>query len=159
MLPKPLYEILPYCYFIVGSTLWLASSTPLELFAGVLLYIAGAQQWVQRSNYRRSDRIRTNLINNHLHLAEEALHHDLYPRWLYEMLPFFYIGLGYQLANLFHNPSLTNILVLDFSFSLAAALSLIIAGFLVLTLRGRHRFQTHSDPVEPDANSPSSGGR
>lgn len=144
MLPKPLYEILPYCYFIVGGALWLASSGVLEMLAGVLLYFAGAQQWVLRSNYRRTDRVKTNLINNHLQLAKEQLHHPLYPRWLYEMLPFLYIGLGYQLANLIHNPSLADNLALDIPFALTASLCLIIAGYLVLILRGRHRLAAHS---------------
>ncbi len=140
MLPRPLYETLPYCYFGVGSALWLTSTSGLELLAGVLLYFAGAQQWILRSNYRRSDRIKANLLNTHLEAAEQQQQHDLYPRWLYEMQPFLYIALGYQLANLLHNPSLAHILTLDISFALVASLCLIIAGFLVLALRSRHRF-------------------
>ncbi len=152
MLPKPLYEILPYGYFIVGGGLWLVSTSALETLAGVLLYFAGAQQWVLRSNYRRSDRVRTNLINNHLQLAEEQLHHPLYPRWLYEMLPFVYIGLGYQLANLLHNSSLAGTLVLDIPAALAASFCLIVAGYLVLILRGRHRL--HANTVNTGSLQP-----
>ncbi len=139
MLPKPLYEALPYCYFITGSALWLVSDQLLELIAGILLYFAGAQQWILRSNYRRWDRIRTNLINKHPEQVPQQPDHDFYPRWLYEILPFAYIGLGYQLANLLHNPGWLNQLSLDTAFTLAAAISLILAGYLVLLLRGNNR--------------------
>jgi len=141
MLPRPLYEALPYCYFIVGSILWLSSSSGIEILAGALLYFAGAQQWVLRSNYRRSDRIKANLLNSHPQPSDQGRPQEWYPRWLYEMLPFLYIALGYQLANLLHNPTLANTLILETSFAAAASLCLIIAGFLALALRGQHRFQ------------------
>ena len=129
---------MPYCYFSIGSALWLASDRPLELIAGVLLFFAGAQQWILRSNYRREDRIRTNLINQHPELIKKRLDHGFYPRWLYELLPFAYIGLGYQLANLLHSSSLRQT-SLNSGFVITAALSLILAGYLVLALRGKHR--------------------
>ncbi|MEH6471613.1 MAG: hypothetical protein V7752_10195 [Halopseudomonas sp.] len=153
MLPKPLYEALPYCYFIVGGALWLTSHSLLELLAGALLYFAGAQQWALRSNYRRADRIRNNLINNHPELAKQQLHHDFYPPWLYEMLPFIYIGLGYQLANLLHNPGWSNHLSLDISFTLVASICLIIAGYLILILRGQYRLRAR--PFQAQRSTPS----
>ncbi len=149
MLPKPLYEILPYCYFITGSALWLANDRPLELIAGVLLYFSGAQQWILRSNYRRQDRIRTNLINNHPSLVSQHSDHSFYPRWLYEILPFAYIGLGYQLANLLHNPNALGHASLDTGFTLVAATSLVLAGYLVLILRGKNRLIPAHSPTNP----------
>lgn len=139
MLPKSMYETLPYCYFIVGSTLWLASDRPLELIAGILLFFAGAQQWILRSNYRRRDRIKAYLINKNKKFATQQLHHGYYPRGLYEILPFIYIGLGYQLANLLHNPAWLETAALNTGFTLTASICLIIAGYLVLSLRSYHR--------------------
>ncbi len=139
MLPKPLYEALPYGYFIVGSALWLAHEGPLQLMAGMLLYFAGAQQWILRSHYRRGDRIRANLINRHHERARQQLQHPVYPRWLYETLPFAYIGSGYLLANLIQNPGLLGTLTFDADYTSAASLSLIICGYLVLILRGQNR--------------------
>jgi hypothetical protein len=141
MLPKPLYETLPYLYFLVGSALWIASNSPLQIIAGMLLYFAGAQQWVLRSNYRRPDRVSANLME-HPHHGEQQT--GLYPRWLYEILPFLYIGLGYQLANLLRQPQWQQQLGLDSAFTLTASFCLLVAGYLVLLLRGLHRFGAHA---------------
>lgn len=147
MLPKPLYEALPYVYFLIGSALWISSSNPLEIVAGVLLYFAGAQQWVLRSNYRRRDRVQANLVNSHR--RQDDHQHGLYPRWLYEMLPFVYIGLGYQLANLMRNPQWLQQWGLDSAFTITAIFCLVSAGLIVLTLRGVHRYSTQTNYHHP----------
>ena len=144
MLPKPLYETLPYLYFAVGSGIWLTGDSLLEVGAGALLFFAGAQQWILRSNYRRPDRIRANMINGHSKLAEKELKHSTYPSWVYELLPFVYIALGYQLANLFNNPQWLQAISLDGVFTLSASLCLMVCGYLILILRAQNRLGSRS---------------
>ena len=56
MLPKPLYEIIPYLYLGGGALGILFLDNAIGWACGGLLYGAGALVWVLRSNHRRRDR-------------------------------------------------------------------------------------------------------
>ncbi|QCG48722.1 hypothetical protein [Aeromonas schubertii] len=93
MLPRPLYELLPYLSLAVGLGLLSSASQPGLLLAGLLLFVAGARIWSLRSNYRRRDR-----------------HYQVWsgntPEWLYEGRPFALILLGLLLLRLGDHPLL-----------------------------------------------------
>lgn len=83
MLPKPLYEGVPYLFLIVGGVVVVllgGYAAP----AGILLYMLGAWQWVVRSDYRRLNERRPRNSGSRFYWGET----------LYEFLPFVYILLG-----------------------------------------------------------------
>ncbi len=138
MMPKPIYEALPFCYFFVGSGLWLFGDSAMEIAAGILLYVASAQQWILRTNNRRPDRIKAKLVGRSRNQSLDPSHNKpVLPRSLYEAMPFIYIALGYALSNI---TQLTH-LELPYSLDLALISSFMFcaAGFMVLVLRGVYR--------------------
>ncbi|MCW8883668.1 MAG: hypothetical protein OQK12_00265 [Motiliproteus sp.] len=137
MIPKPIYEALPFCYFFAGSALWLYSDSPTQIIAGVLLFCASALQWIFRTNYRRRDRVAANIIGRTQNQKINPKNRLILPRWLYEVLPFSYIALGYILSNLTQLSQWQLIYSLDLA--LLSSFMLCTAGFLVLLLRGVHR--------------------
>lgn len=136
MLPKPIYEALPFCYFFVGSGLWLYGDSTIEVIAGILLYIASAQQWILRTSHRRPDRINAKLVGRS---RKQILNQDkrLLPRNLYEAMPFVYIALGYMVSNATQSSNIELIYSLDLV--LISSFMFCTAGFMVLLLRGVSR--------------------
>ena len=55
MIPKTLYELLPYGYMSAGVAEISYFKTLLSTGSGLLFFMAGALVWVLRSNYRRTD--------------------------------------------------------------------------------------------------------
>ncbi len=83
MLPKPLYEMLPFSYLIAGSLLISISDRPLLFFSGSLFFLAGASVWILRSAFRR--------ITTPFPPMSVLL---VIPEVIYESLPFAYLFIG-----------------------------------------------------------------
>ncbi|HEY5716987.1 MAG TPA: hypothetical protein VIS52_00730 [Motiliproteus sp.] len=83
MLPKALYEILPYAYLFGGLSLMTSQSDWIILACSWIVYTGGSIMWVLRSDARR--------INKRIPPYSKGfyLHEDIY-----ESLPFLFIGIG-----------------------------------------------------------------
>ncbi|WP_207061281.1 hypothetical protein [Motiliproteus sp. SC1-56] len=83
MLPRPLYEVLPYLYIFGALALMVSQSNWVVLICAWVLYTGGAITWVLRSDARR--------VNKRVPDSRKSLflHEDIY-----ESLPFLYIGGG-----------------------------------------------------------------
>lgn len=125
MIPKPLYEPLPYVY-ILGAlmVLLLADQVWVYLFAA-LLYAGGAAIWVMRSNYRR--KTSPQMVRNRASAW-------LFPRLVYEFLPFVYLGIGVLILS-----------QLSLPWSLVPGGLLCLAGALVWLIRAIYRSQSLND--------------
>lgn len=55
MLPKVVYELMPYGYMSVGVAEISYFKTLLTTTSGLLFFVAGALIWILRSNHRRTD--------------------------------------------------------------------------------------------------------
>ncbi len=117
MLPKPLYEIMPYIYLGLGTSLVISGENHFMFFGGCALFIAGAMIAFVRSEYRRIDE---NLVpvNKTIVLPDEV----------YQFLPY-----GYLLI------SLIIIRFSDDRFSHVAASLLISLGLFRLYQRYKNR--------------------
>lgn len=119
MLPKQLYEILPYLYMVIGVLVLFALGNFLALFSGLLFFMAGSLIWILRSDHRRASR----------------KHHGPLPHWPYELLPFLYTATGgvlcYYANTIYLYPS---------------AILLLTAGLQIWYLRGVQR--RHQKPAE-----------
>jgi len=83
MLPKALYEIMPYLYLFAGLGLMSSQSDWMVLVFAWVLYTGGSIMWVLRSDARRVNK-RISPRNKGLYLHED----------IYESLPFLFIGAG-----------------------------------------------------------------
>jgi len=117
MLPKHIYELLPYLYLLVGVLCFALLPHPLGAWSGWIFLHAGGLVWVMRSNRRRQN-------------TTAASDSSQLPFWLYEFLPFLTIGSGLFLLLRFDNPWL-----------LPSAILLLVAGLQIWWLRyaQRHR--------------------
>ncbi|MEH6624807.1 MAG: hypothetical protein V7739_00045 [Motiliproteus sp.] len=148
MFPKPIYEALPFCYFFVGSGLWLFGDSGMEIAAGILLYIASAQQWILRTSNRRPDRINAKLVGRSRKQSFDSSHSKwVLPRHLYEAMPFIYIAIGYALSNITQLTHLELVYALDLA--IISSFMFCAAGFMVLLLRGVSRLS--AKPVHVQA--------
>ena len=125
MLPKPLYESMPYFCLVFGAINIIFPTDTLQLICGGLLYSSGAAIWIMRSQSRRIDAQRTP-FNPHSFLPwHEA---SVLPEWLYEAMPFIYILAGILLQR--H----TETELMNY-----AGYVLLGIGLFILVLRHRHR--------------------
>lgn len=117
MLPKQIYELLPYLYLLAGAICFAWLPHPLGAWSGWILLHAGGLVWVMRSNRRRQNPLAPSRSKQ-------------LPFWLYELLPFLTIGGGLFLLLRFENPWL-----------LPSAVLLLVAGLQIWWLRflRRHR--------------------
>lgn len=93
MVPKPLYELMPYLYLLVGSGIIVTLrgyATPV----GLLLFAIGAWMWLMRSDYRR--------INPRQPLS--AKRGFFWGEVVYELLPFGYVLLGLLIFGFLNHP-------------------------------------------------------
>lgn len=117
MLPKPIYEVMPIAYLVVGSALVVGSEHDLLFIAGCALFVAGSMIAFLRSEFRRLDDHNT------------PLHKLIFlPEYLYEMLPFAYLLV-----------SLLLIRYADSRISHVVAAILVSYGFIRLYQRYRNR--------------------
>lgn len=82
MLSKPVYELAPFGYMLLGALCVLKLETSLGVLGGSLLYAMGAVVWVMRSNFRRGEFTRPKLKQLFL------------PEHLYELKPFLVIAVA-----------------------------------------------------------------
>ena len=124
---KPVYEVLPYAYIVIGILVVMALDSPLTYLSGALFYAAGAAVWVMRSAYRRK--------NSNKEVTNRR-GRVLFPEKVYEYLPFFYIAAGV-------------ILVVTFNTWLAYLPGgiLCMAGVLVWMIRAIYRSQAVYESV------------
>ena len=116
MLPKYLYESLPYTQLTGGASVIVLSDNPWMVFCGLLLFSAGALVWMMRSDNRRRD--------GHLQLDFDWL----LSRPMYELKPFFYQAFGLVAASQADN-----------SLVVLAATTVACYGLFVMILRAVHR--------------------
>lgn len=150
MIPKWIYEALPYSYLALGATLMVTSHSRLMVLAGLALYIAGALCWIVRARYRQRHGRRYPAQEYRDLPKPRVLPIDNYtktrrlPKALYEALPFSYLLAGLLSYQLF--------LPLQPSYlSMAASVLFFSAGLSSWILRGHYRgyHQSHS-PVLND---------
>lgn len=96
MLPKPLYESLPYFCLVFGALSMIFPTDLLQAISGGILYSSGSAIWIMRSQNRRSDALRTPLKPHRYLPWHEA---SLLPEPLYEAIPFIYILIGILLQS------------------------------------------------------------
>ncbi len=92
MLPRPLYENLPYLCIFFAALIFASQTGPLLNGSALLLFLAGSWAWVLRSKHRRPDRVRVLLEPDSLipHFRRLVL-----PVYFYECLPFAYMAAGW----------------------------------------------------------------
>lgn len=81
-LPKPLYENLPYGYFLISGALFTAGESLPFIFSASIFYIAACMVLVKRSANRRLDKQKRMANKNWL------------PELMYEYLPYLYGAIG-----------------------------------------------------------------
>lgn len=132
-LPTPVYESIPYLYFVTCSLLAvLYNQNSGILLAALALYLCGSSVWIMRSNHRRQDRRKHRRLLSQIHQGDVE---GYTPEWLYEGLPFAYLAGGAICYLLITNP-----------LGLASGTLLILAGLIVLRIRihCRHELKTPS---------------
>jgi hypothetical protein len=115
LLPKALYELMPYAYMSAGIAEISYFKTLIATGSGLLFFVAGSLIWILRSNYRRKD-------------PEVTRKEVSANQGLYELKPFLFIMCG-VLTVTWSN----NWLVYP------AASLLVLFGFYILMLRTMHR--------------------
>ena len=78
MLIKPVYELLPYTYIVIGGVSVLLLQQQYAIAAAILVYILGARIYNLRSENRRTD-------------IKRKRREGFLPDWLYGYMPFLYI--------------------------------------------------------------------
>ncbi|HEY5718015.1 MAG TPA: hypothetical protein VIS52_05925 [Motiliproteus sp.] len=125
VLPKSLYESLPYLYIASAlGVVVLVDSALVYLFAAVL-YAGGAMVWVMRSAYRR--KTSPNVVKNRHGFV-------MFPAVIYEYLPFIYLAAGVLVLTQVSLP-----------WSAVPGGLLCMAGGLVWSIRAIYRNQEHYD--------------
>lgn len=127
MLPRPLYESIPYLCIFIASLIPALLTGPLYIFSALLLFVAGSHVWILRSKHRRPDRVRVLLDPDSLIPYYRRL---VLPKGLYEVLPFVYLAAGWGIL-----VSIDSI-VGQFSGGLLA-----LTGGLIWRLRHLHRIR------------------
>jgi hypothetical protein len=118
MIPRQLYETLPYLYMVAGVAVLVAIGNYFAIFSGLMLFLAGSLIWILRSDHRRASRKQQGPI----------------PYWLYELQPFIYSAVGITLA-----------LYAQSMYFYPSAVLLTVTGLQVWYLRGVQR--GHRVPV------------
>ena len=133
MLPKSVYELMPFACLVTGGLCAVFASTNLMFLAGIFLFTGGAAIRIMRSHHRRLDS-RENKRQQQRLRANLSLSASL-PEPLYESLPYRYMIAAFVLWQT------SNELV----FNLIAA-TFFSVGLLVLLMRRRSRIdRKHCD--------------
>jgi hypothetical protein len=117
MLPKFIYESLPYVNLTIGVSIICCYQSVFTAFSGLLFFAVGAVMWMLRSDHRRKDQHCRQI--NHLKLRRE----------LYEVKPFFYIVFGLLATNWI------DVVLVDL-----AGASVALFGLFVVIKRSIHRY-------------------
>ena len=125
VLPKRIYESLPYLYILSALGVVALTEGGLVYLFAALLYAGGAMVWVMRSAYRR----KTSPV-----VVRNRRGFVLFPALLYEYLPFLYLAAGVLVLSLVAAP-----------WNLVPGGMLCLAGLLVWMIRAIYRNQSHYD--------------
>jgi len=117
VIPKPVYEVLPYIYLIAGSVI-IAALPGGAIAAGLLLYAFGAWLWLVRSDRRRLNSRHPKSVGSRFYWGDS----------LYELQPFLYILLGVLVVG-----------QLQHDIRLLMGPLMVLAGVVVLTIRASAR--------------------
>ncbi|MEH6823745.1 MAG: hypothetical protein V7629_07560 [Motiliproteus sp.] len=93
MIPKPLYELIPYLYLLVGGGI-IAGLKGYATPVGLLLFAFGTWLWLIRSDYRRINLRQPKYAGARFYWGES----------IYELQPFFYILMGLLIVGLLEHP-------------------------------------------------------
>ncbi len=115
-LSKPIYEKLPFIYFIAGLYLFFNFDMAATNMSAGLLYIVSALVWVKRSDYRRQTRI------------SKTVSHIRLPQIVYEYYPFAFLAASLAILKYFPQP-----------IALAAALLMCLVALKNIILRRQSR--------------------
>jgi|GEM_PF-1622345 len=141
ILPKLIYEPLPYSFATGGLTGVAISSETAIMLLSLFCYGYGVWVLIQRSRYRRHDHIANNVVQGRLKRPHKPLPFADTPELLYELQPFCYLLLGIWLSSSLQQPLLV-----------FASLAIVFAGMTILVIRWNHR---HGHAEHLYANSPS----
>jgi uncharacterized membrane protein len=94
MLIKPLYELLPFTYMIIGCVSIFLLEPNYVLIASVVVYLYGAYIYTLRSKNRRTD-------------PKRKRKSGFMPETLYGLLPFIYVLIAASLYNFYPKNSST----------------------------------------------------
>lgn len=134
MLPKPLYESLPFICLILGGVITMLGDGSLLFLAGLGLFFGGAAIRIMRSHHRRLDARINNREQQKMRYSSWTLGSSM-PEPLYETLPYLYMVLGFILFR-FNSEIILQVLSVIF----------ICLGFSVLFVRRRSRLsKAHSE--------------
>ncbi|WNC67283.1 hypothetical protein RI845_12215 [Thalassotalea nanhaiensis] len=115
-LSKPLYEKLPFIYFIAALYLFFTYDMTATIVSAALLYVVSALVWVKRSDYRRQTRISKTVNGIRL------------PQVVYEYYPFVFLAISLIILKYFPQP-----------IALAAALLMSLVALKNIILRRQSR--------------------
>ena len=121
MLIKPVYELLPYTYIVIGGVSVLLLQQQYAIAAAILMYLLGARIYNLRSENRRTD-------------MKRKRREGILPDWLYGYMPFLYILSAVLLYRFYPKDS-----------SALFAICLITFGMYLLLRRSTYR--RHKIPV------------
>lgn len=51
-LPKPIYELIPFFYFLIGCSIFILVESPLAIISTFLFFLASGLVWKMRKLYR-----------------------------------------------------------------------------------------------------------
>ncbi|WP_210396692.1 hypothetical protein [Motiliproteus sediminis] len=125
MLPKRFYEALPYLYIVSALAVMAFTDGGLVYLFAAILYACGAAVWVMRSSYRR--KTSPALIRNRKGFM-------LFPAFIYEYLPFIYLGVGVLV-----------LLSVSPPWGVVPGIMLCLAGVLVWIIRAIYRSHSYYD--------------
>ena len=132
MVPKPIYELMPYLYLVTGGVI-IAALVGYATPAGLLLYAYGTWLWLMRSDHRRVNQRQPAFIGTRFYWGEN----------FYELQPFLYI--------------LAGLLVIGFvqhDIRWVTGPLMIVTGIAVLLLRTSKRRQPVQQVLIPMAKRP-----
>ncbi len=127
MLPKPLYESLPYFCLAAGAINTAMPTDAFQAIGGFILYCTGAAVWIMRSRYRRVDPRPLQLSRTNIGYLFWG-RGKLLPEPLYEALPFIYIIIGIILQGYFETEA-----------AIYSGFAVFVLGLLLLTFRHLNR--------------------
>lgn len=78
MLAKPVYEVLPFGYMVLGSLSFMLLEPDYALLAGFIVFVLGAKIYNLRSQNRRTDPLKRRKSG-------------YMPKTIYDLLPFIYL--------------------------------------------------------------------
>ncbi len=127
MLPKAVYELLPYACLMTAIYVVISINDPIAYVSGALFYIAGSSIWIKRSTFRRDQRAEQAKGRTYVKTRRLTVVCNL-PESVYEAMPFVYIAAG-----------VAAVILIPSDIGYLFALLLGSAGGLIISLRSSNR--------------------